>query len=161
MKTLEEPANKTLIILVAQNQDQILNTIISRTQLVKIPALKNYDISRYLIDAKDIPEAQASRIAYLSNGSLQAALNHLKEDDHDDFRNFSGWMRMTFADKGAQIIDFVDVLSKLGRENQKNMLRYGVQLIRECIMMISGAESLVHLPTLELISLKILVGNWI
>ena len=150
LKTLEEPANKTLIILVAQNQDQILNTIISRTQLVKIPALKNDDISRYLIDAKDIPEAQASRIAYLSNGSLQAALNHLKEDDHDEFRNFSGWMRMTFADKGAQIIDFVDVLSKLGRENQKNMLRYGVQLIRECIMMISGAESLVHLPTLEL-----------
>jgi DNA polymerase III subunit delta' len=150
LKTLEEPANKTLIILVAQNQDQILNTIISRTQLVKIPALKNDDISRYLIDNKDIPETQASRIAYLSNGSLQAALNHLKEDDHDDFRNFTAWMRMTFADKGAQIIDFVDVLSKLGRENQKNMLRYGVQLIRECIMMISGAESLVHLPTLEL-----------
>lgn len=150
LKTLEEPANKTLIILVAQNQDQILNTIISRTQLVKIPALKNDDITRYLIDTKDIPETQASRIAYLSNGSLQAALNHLKEDDHDDFRNFTSWMRMTFADKGAQIIDFVDVLSKLGRENQKNMLRYGVQLIRECIMMLAGAESLVHLPSLEL-----------
>jgi DNA polymerase-3 subunit delta' len=149
LKTLEEPANKTLIILVAQNQDQILNTIISRTQLVKIPALKNDDISRYLIDTKDIPETQASRIAYLSNGNLQAALNHLKEDDHDDFRNFTSWMRMTFADKGAQIIDFVDMLSKLGRENQKNMLRYGVQLIRECIMMVSGAESLVHLPSME------------
>jgi DNA polymerase III subunit delta' len=149
LKTLEEPANKTLIILVAQNQDQILNTIISRTQLVKIPALKNEDISRYLIDTKDIPETQASRIAYLSNGNLQAALNHLKEDDHDDFRNFTSWMRMTFADKGAQIIDFVDMLSKLGRENQKNMLRYGVQLIRECIMMVSGAESLVHLPSME------------
>ena len=107
------------------------------------------DISRYLIDTKDIPETQASRIAYLSNGNLQAALNHLKEDDHDDFRNFTSWMRMTFADKGAQIIDFVDMLSKLGRENQKNMLRYGVQLIRECIMMVSGAESLVHLPSME------------
>jgi DNA polymerase-3 subunit delta' len=150
LKTLEEPANKTLIILVAQNQDQILNTIISRTQLVKIPALKNDDISRYLIDTKDISETQASRIAYLSNGNLQAALNHLKEDDHDDFRNFASWMRMTFADKGIQIIDFVDMLSKLGRENQKNMLRYGVQLIRECIMMVSGAESLVHLPSMEL-----------
>ncbi len=150
LKTLEEPANKTLIILVAQNQDQILNTIISRTQLVKIPALKNEDIVRYLTDNKDISEAQASRIAYLSDGNMQAALNLLKEDDHDDFRNFTGWMRMTFADKGAQIIDFVDELSKLGRENQKNMLRYGVQLIRECIMMMSGAESLVHLPSAEL-----------
>jgi DNA polymerase-3 subunit delta' len=44
----------------------------------------------------------------------------------------------------------VDEISKLGRENQKNMLRYGVQLIRECIMMLSGAESLVHLPSAEL-----------
>lgn len=150
LKTLEEPANKTLIILVAQNQDQILNTIISRTQLVKIPALKNEDIVRYLTDNKDISETQASRIAYLSDGNMQAALNLLKEDDHDDFRNFTGWMRMTFAEKGAQIIDFVDELSKLGRENQKNMLRYGVQLIRECVMMLSGAESLVHLPSAEL-----------
>lgn len=150
LKTLEEPANKTLIILVAQSQDQILNTIISRTQLVKIPALKNEDIIHYLTDNKDISETQASRIAYLSDGNMQAALNLLKEDDHDDFRNFTGWMRMTFADKGAQIIDFVDELSKLGRENQKNMLRYGVQLIRECIMMMSGAESLVHLPSAEL-----------
>jgi len=150
LKTLEEPASKTLIILVAQNQDQILNTIISRTQLVKIPALKNEDIVRYLIDNKDISETQASRIAYLSDGNMQAALNLLKEDDHDDFRNFSNWMRMTFADKGAQIIDFVDQLSKLGRENQKNMLRYGVQMIRECIMLMSGAESLVHLPSIEL-----------
>jgi DNA polymerase-3 subunit delta' len=150
LKTLEEPANKTLIILVAQNQDQILNTIISRTQLVKIPALKNEDIVRYLTDNKDISDAQASRIAYLSDGNMQAALNLLKEDDHDDFRNFTGWMRMTFADKGAQIIDFVDEISKLGRENQKNMLRYGVQLIRECVMMLSGAESLVHLPSAEL-----------
>ena len=150
LKTLEEPANKTLIILVAQNQDQILNTIISRTQLVKIPALKNEDIVRYLTDNKDISEVQASRIAYLSDGNMQAALNLLKEDDHDDFRNFTGWMRMTFADKGAQIIDFVDEISKLGRENQKNMLRYGVQLIRECVMMLSGAESLVHLPSAEL-----------
>ncbi len=150
LKTLEEPASKTLIILVAQNQDQILNTIISRTQLVKIPALRNEDIVRYLIDNKDISETQASRIAYLSDGNMQAALNLLKDDDHDDFRNFTGWMRMTFADKGAQIIDFVDELSKLGRENQKNMLRYGVQLIRECIMLMSGAESLVHLPSAEL-----------
>jgi len=150
LKTLEEPASKTLIILVAQNQDQILNTIISRTQLVKIPALKNVDIVLYLTDNKDISETQASRIAYLSDGNMQAALNLLKEDDHDDFRNFTNWMRMTFADKGPQIIDFVDELSKLGRENQKNMLRYGVQLIRECIMMMSGAESLVHLPSAEL-----------
>ncbi|MFA6947005.1 MAG: hypothetical protein WC220_14000 [Pedobacter sp.] len=150
LKTLEEPASKTLIILVAQNQDQILNTIISRTQLVKIPALKNEDITRYLVENKDISDVQASRIAYLSEGNMQTALNFLKEDDHDDFRHFSSWMRMTFTDKGAQIIEFVDEASKLGRENQKNLVRYGIHLIRECIMLLSGAESLVHLQSAEL-----------
>ncbi|WP_395626997.1 ATP-binding protein, partial [Daejeonella sp.] len=140
LKTLEEPAEKTLIILVAKNQDQILNTILSRTQLVKIPALNKQDIVDYLVQIKNIAEAQASRIAYLSDGNLQTALNLLKEDESDDFRIFSSWMRMTFADKGSQIFEFVESASKLGRENQKNLLQYGVNLIRECVMIISGAE---------------------
>ena len=150
LKTLEEPAEKTLIILVAKNQDQILNTILSRTQLVKIPALNKQDIVDYLVQSKNIPEAQASRIAYLSDGNLQTALNLLKEDESDDFRIFSSWMRMTFGDKGTQIFEFVDSASKLGRENQKNLLQYGVNLIRECIMIISGAEELVHLQSSEM-----------
>jgi len=150
LKTLEEPAEKTLIILVAKNQDQILNTILSRTQLVKIPALNKQDIVDYLVQNKNIPEAQASRIAYLSDGNLQTALNLLKEDESDDFRIFSSWMRMTFGDKGTQIFEFVDSASKLGRENQKNLLQYGVNLIRECIMILSGAEELVHLQSSEM-----------
>lgn len=150
LKTLEEPASKTLIILVAQNQDQILSTIISRTQLVKIPALSKEDIVKFLIENKDVPAVQASRLAYLSGGNLQNALNFLKEDDHDDFRHFSAWMRMTFTEKGTQIIDFVDQTSKLGRENQKNLIRYGIHLVRECMMLLSGAESLVHLQSAEL-----------
>lgn len=150
LKTLEEPAEKTLIILVAKNQDQILNTILSRTQLVKIPALNKQDIVDYLVQIKNIAEAQASRIAYLSDGNLQTALNLLKEDESDDFRIFSSWMRMTFADKGSQIFEFVESASKLGRENQKNLLQYGVNLIRECVMIISGAEELVHLQSSEM-----------
>lgn len=150
LKTLEEPAEKTLIILVAKNQDQILNTILSRTQLVKIPALSKQDIVDYLIQNKNLPEAQASRIAYLSDGNLQTALNLLSEEESDDFKIFSSWMRMTFSDKGSQIFEFVESASKLGRENQKNLLQYGINLIRECIMIISDAEELVHLQNAEM-----------
>ncbi len=150
LKTLEEPAEKTLIILVAQSQDQLLNTIISRTQLVKIPALSQPEIRDHLIRTKDITESKAIQTAYLSEGNLQAALNFLKEDDNDSFRMFSSWMRMTFADKGSLIFEFVDEASKIGRENQKNLLRYGISLIRECVMILSGANDLVHLPANEL-----------
>ncbi len=150
LKTLEEPAEKTLIILVAQNQDQLLNTIISRTQLVKIPALSQKEIREYLLKTKDISESKAAQTAYLSDGNLQAALNFLKEDDNDNFRLFSGWMRMTFADRGPSIFEFVEEASKIGRESQKNLLRYGINLIRECIMVLSDAHELVHLPANEL-----------
>lgn len=150
LKTLEEPAEKTLIILVAQSQDQLLNTIISRTQLVKIPALSQKDIYDHLIQTKDITENKAAQTAYLSEGNMTAALNFLKEDDNDNFRLFSAWMRMTFSDKGTQIFEFVEEVSKIGRESQKNFIRYGINMIRECIMVISGASELVHLPDTEL-----------
>ena len=150
LKTFEEPAEKTLIILVAQNQDQILNTIISRTQLVKIPALSQMDIRDHLMKTKDITETKAAQTAYLCEGNLQAALNLLEEDDNDNFRMFSGWMRMTFADKGNLIFEFVDEASKIGRESQKNLLRYSINLLRECILLLSGANVLIHLPAREL-----------
>lgn len=150
LKTLEEPAEKTLIILVAQSQDQLLNTIVSRTQLVKIPALSQAEIREYLLRTKDISESKAAETAYLSEGNLTTALNFLKEEDKDNFRLFSGWMRMTFADRGPSIFEFVEEASKIGRESQKNLLKYGISLIRECIMVLSEANELVHLPTAEL-----------
>lgn len=150
LKIIEEPSQKTLFLLVAQNQDLILNTILSRTQLVKIPRLTDLEIKHYLVTEKNASENKAAQIAYMSEGNLQAALHFLKEDANDNFLLFSEWMRMTFADLGAKIIDFVDVAAKLGRENQKNFLRYGISLIRESVMINSGAASLVHLPAPEL-----------
>lgn len=150
LKTLEEPADKTLIILVAENQDQLLNTIVSRTQLLKIPALSQDEIRDYLLSTHDVSENKAGQAAYLSEGNLQTALALLREGENDKFRIFSDWMRMTFADRGAQIITFADEISKTGRESQKSLLRYGISMIRECIMVLSGAENLVYLPQAEL-----------
>ncbi|MGB4774228.1 MAG: hypothetical protein WBP45_03575 [Daejeonella sp.] len=150
LKTLEEPSDKTLIILVAQNQDQILNTIISRTQLIKIPALSNNTIRQYLVQSKNVSESKASQIAYLSEGNLQWALSFLQEEENDNFKLFTDWMRMTFTDQGIKVIDFVELIAKLGRENQKNFLCYGINLLRESLMILSGASNLVHLPDAEL-----------
>ncbi len=150
LKTFEEPADKTLIILVAENQEQLLNTIISRTQLVKIPALSQEEIRDYLLNAYNVSEDKAAQAAYLGEGSLQTALIFMREDENDKFKMFSEWMRITFADKGGPIISFADEISKIGRESQKNLLRYGISIIRECILVICGAKDLVYLPQTEL-----------
>lgn len=149
LKIIEEPPQKTLFLLVAQNQDQILNTILSRTQLVKINRLKGDDIVNHLEEKYEIANERALQIAYLSEGNMNMALRLLREETNNNFSLFSEWLRMCYGNKGPQIIDFVETAAKLGRENQKNFLRYGMNLLRECLVVLSGAEALVHLPKAE------------
>ncbi len=149
LKIIEEPQPNTLFLLVAQNQDQILNTILSRTQLIKIPTLSYDDIKSHLIDQHCQTEEAASKIAYLCNGNLTEALTMLQNENNSYQQQFIPWLRLCFMNKGIEIISFVDQASKMGRENQKNFLRYGISFLRECCMLLSGAGSLVHLPAEE------------
>lgn len=150
LKIIEEPAQKTLFLLVAESQDDILNTILSRTQLVKIPALKDADVQEYLQQHHQ-SELIATQIAYLSNGNLTAAIHRISQDESSYHDLFARWLRLCFTNDGLKLIDFTEQLAKLGRENQKNFLEYGMCFIRECGMLISGAGALVHLPEKELI----------
>jgi len=149
LKIIEEPPQKTLFLLVAQNQDQILNTILSRTQLVKIGRLKDEEITLFLVQKYGVEHEKAEQIAYLSEGNLQAALLSLKMEINNNFALFSDWLRMCITNRGTQVIDFVETAAKLGRENQKNFFRYGMNMLRESMVILSGATDLVHLPKLE------------
>ncbi|MDB5124476.1 MAG: polymerase-3 subunit delta [Mucilaginibacter sp.] len=150
LKIIEEPQPNTLFLLVAQNQDQILNTILSRTQLIKIPQLSYNDIKSHLVNHYNQTEEAAAEIAYLCNGNLSEALTMMQEDNNGYHSLFVNWLRLCFANKGLEVMAFVEQASKMGRENQKNFLRYGINFIRECCLLLSGAGSLVHLPAQEL-----------
>ncbi|NHA06128.1 hypothetical protein G7092_20130 [Mucilaginibacter sp. HC2] len=150
LKIIEEPQPNTLFILVAQNQDQILNTILSRTQLVKIPCLTYDEIKQYLLTEHNQTEDAAAEIAYLSNGNLTEALTMLQQDNKGYHNLFVQWLRLCFSNKGLEVLSFVDQFAKMGRENQKNFLRYGISFIRECCLLMAGAGNLVHLPAKEL-----------
>jgi len=149
LKVIEEPQPNTLFLLVAQNQDQILNTILSRTQLIKIPCLNYEDIKEHLISRHNQTETAASEIAYLSNGNLTEALAMLQTDTKSYHTLFVQWLRLCFANKGLDVLTFVDQAAKMGRENQKNFLRYGISFIRECCLLLAGADKMVKLPAQE------------
>jgi DNA polymerase-3 subunit delta' len=149
LKVIEEPQPNTLFLLVAQNQDQILNTILSRTQLIKIPCLNYEDIKEHLISRHNQTETAASEIAYLSNGNLTEALGMLHTDTKSYHTLFVQWLRLCFANKGLDVLTFVDQAAKMGRENQKNFLRYGISFIRECCLLLAGADKMVKLPAQE------------
>src|ERR1700744_1302022 len=97
LNSIEEPQPNTLFLLVAQNQDQILNTILSRTQLVKIPALSYEEIKETLIAQHNQTEEAAAEIAYLANGNLTEALAMLQQENKSYHTLFVQWLRLCFS----------------------------------------------------------------
>jgi DNA polymerase-3 subunit delta' len=152
LKIIEEPPANTLFILVAQNQEQILSTILSRTQIVKVPKLSDEEIESYLIHKAQLPQQQAEEYSFLASGNLIAAKALLNDTPNNNASYFAEWLRMGFGNKVPAMISFTDTAASWGRENQKNFLKYGINFLRECSLLLSGADDLVKLPhqTLEI-----------
>jgi len=136
LKVLEEPPEQTLFFLVCDSIESILPTIISRTQIIKIPALSNDDIIGYLKSNYQIDDSNAQTIANLSQGSLVEALNMIKGDksQHIYFDLFVSLMRAAYAIDAIQLMEVAENLAAQNKENQKNFLLYGLHIFRESLM---------------------------
>lgn len=146
LKMIEEPPADTLFVLVAQNQEQILSTILSRTQLVKIPKLQDAEIAAALMAKANINEQEAAELSFLADGNLVAAKALLAEADNNNATYFSDWLRDAYSNKVPKMIAFTEKMAGWGRENQKNFIKYGINFLRECSLMICNAQELVKLP---------------
>lgn len=146
LKLIEEPPAKTLFLLVSENRDKILNTLISRTQLIKVPKLTHDELCRYLIEEKKIDSARANEITFIADGNLQSALDQLGEENNTNFDLMIRWLRRIVTDSGHQIVDICDnEISKLGRENQKLFLIYTINMFRQIILLNQAMDELVFL----------------
>ncbi|WP_442589678.1 DNA polymerase III subunit [Pedobacter sp. AW31-3R] len=146
LKIIEEPPANTLFLLVANNQEHILSTLLSRTQIVKIPKLSDQTIEQYLIQHDRLSVEIASNYSFLADGNLIEAKSLSAQAHNDNAEIFAEWLRRGYGNRVPDLIAFVDQAAGWGRENQKNFLRYGINFLRECSLIISGAESLVKLP---------------
>lgn len=154
LKLIEEPPANTLFILVAQNQEQILTTILSRTQIVKIPKLSTAEVTEYLIAQSGLTQEQAADYAFLADGNMVEAKSLVANVQNDNSGKFTDWLRYAFRNNVSAMIDFADEAAKWGRENQKNFLKFGIGYLRECCLLLGGAEELVKLSPLSLETAK-------
>ncbi len=154
LKIIEEPPKNTLFILVANNQEQILSTLLSRTQIVKIPKLADEEVTRYLMDHHGLPEQQAREYTFLADGNLIEAKLLVEHTQNDHADRFAEWLRMGYGNRVPDLISFTDQAASWGRENQKNFLKYGISFLRECSLLLSGAGELVKLPARTLDTAK-------
>ena len=145
LKLIEEPPEKTLFILVAEQYDQIINTILSRTQLVKVNRFKDEEVKEYLLSI-DCEEAAAARYAYLADGSMQMGINLMHQEENNLEEVFIQWFRLCFGRRGLEIQQLIDqiAVAAFGRENQKNMLRFGLQVIRDCLTYNASASEIIR-----------------
>lgn len=154
LKIIEEPPQNTLFILVANNQEQILSTLLSRTQIVKIPKLPHATIENYLMQGHGLSENQATEYSFLADGNLIEAKSLVANTHNENADKFAEWLRMGYGNRVLDLTAFVEQAAGWGRENQKNFLKYGISFLRECSLLLSGADELVKLPARALETAK-------
>lgn len=133
LKLIEEPPPNTLFILVAENEELILPTILSRCQLVRIPSLEDAEVeSALLVRAKASPEI-AKQISVICEGNYREALQLLQHADEDWHSLLKEWLNAMLKKGPAAQVLFVEEMSKLGREKQKQFLRYFNHLLEQSI----------------------------
>lgn len=143
LKMIEEPPEKTLFLLVSEDADKIIPTILSRCQLMKIPKFRDDDIKSYLIEYHALTDDKAADIARVSMGNICKAieLSRNEEASAASLDRFRQLMRFAWKTDIISLIGWSDEIAGTGREAQKNFISFSLRLLRENLMLTLGQES--------------------
>lgn len=144
LKLIEEPPANTLFILVAENESLVLPTILSRCQTVRIPPIEISDVADALVQRSKLGETQALQIAAVSEGNYREALQLIQHAEEDWQSLLRDWLNSILKTGPIAQVKWVDVVSALGREKQKQFLRYFTHLLEQSIRLRTMGEE--HLP---------------
>ena len=141
LKLIEEPPPNTLFILVAESEEQILPTLLSRCQLIKVPLLSNEEVEEALFERAKASKETASQIAGIAEGNYREALQLLQHSEEDWHSYLREWLNATLKGGPAAQVKFTEEAAKLGREKQKQFLRYFNHLLQMSIRIkVLGAD---------------------
>ncbi|MCG9971411.1 ATP-binding protein [Christiangramia crocea] len=157
LKLIEEPPNNTVFLLIAENEEQLIQTIKSRCQSLHFPPLSEADIAEALAKKESCDPSLARKIAHQAGGSYTKALHILQKNAGDEQFEawFISWVRSAFKAKGnkstvLELISWSEEIAALGRETQKSFLLYCIDFFRQSLLMNYKTSNLVYLePTAE------------
>lgn len=144
LKALEEPTPNTLFLLVGYQPDDLLPTILSRVQMIKLPPLSDKEIATALEERKGVPADLAFTLAQLSNGSYSEALQLVKHPEGDEYliEMFQTFMRVCYKLEIFALNQWIEEMAVLGREKQKMFLEYALRQFRACIIYNYSSEEI-------------------
>lgn len=146
LKLIEEPPEKTVFLMVSENPNQLLKTILSRTQQILVPPISPESIALALVDRYRVNPARAHDISRISNGSFQNALKMMSEEEENPyFTLYRQLMRLCYRKDVPGLLDWVNEVTPLGRERQKELLSYSLKLSRESLMLNLNLDEISYL----------------
>jgi len=151
LKLLEEPPNGTIFLLVSENTNQLLPTILSRLQTIKVSDFTTKDIVNHF-EKKMLSFEKAKQFRNLTDadfGKISQILND-NENNLDLFNDFSAWMRLSYKMDVQGISKWVDLLATKGKKQQQLFLSYAIKMVRECLIYNFANNNLLKTNEIEL-----------
>jgi len=133
LKIIEEPPADTLFILVTENETLVLPTIHSRCQVIRLPMLSADEIENSLMEREGAPPAVAKQLAQLSDGNFREAQQQLQHAEEGWQIRLRDWLNAILRTGPLAQVKWVEEISKLGREKQKQFLRYVIHVLETAI----------------------------
>jgi DNA polymerase-3 subunit delta' len=142
LKILEEPPPQTFFILVTNAADKLLPTIISRTQIVTVPLLHDNEVQSYLREKHGVEERKAEKLAQLAEGRLNLGIKLIDSEEDNNTQRFIEWMRACFRKNYGTLVTMADEYHSLDKLNQRSLISYSINMMRESLLNISGAADM-------------------
>lgn len=142
LKILEEPPPHTFFLLVTNAAEQLMATILSRTQKIQVPLLSDETLEAYLKKNHPVEEAKLHDIIQLAEGDLNFAIELIDSDEDHHQPKFIEWMRLCFKRDFGKLSAMADEFHEADKLSQNNLLHYGLGMFRETLLQVSGASSL-------------------
>lgn len=144
LKILEEPPEKTLFLLVSQHPEQLLTTITSRTQKISIRGFSDEEIKTHLVFSGICNQAVADQLVPLADGNLREAYRLSDKVVDQNTAQFKDWMRECYTLNINELNSRLDRFAEQDKEDQKNLLLTGINVLRECLLDASQLKKLMR-----------------
>ncbi len=151
LKLIEEPPNKTLFLLITEDEEAVISTIRSRAQRIKVPFIDNQSMQRTLEGLNGIPQEQIPDAVHLAGGNLIKAMEYVNPDEDTlfYFSKFQEMMRFAYKREVKELVDWSEEMARIGRDSQKSFFSFALRLIREYFMMNLNKPNLLYLNKKE------------
>ena len=144
LKIVEEPPPNTFFILVSNNPERLLTTILSRTQHVMVPMLSDEDLEALLTKQPGLEAKKRGIIVAEAEGNVRLALALVESDEEDHHELMAHWMRTCFKKDYATMIALSEEYHAFDKLQQQTLLQYTLTMMREALLAMSGADSILR-----------------